>query len=78
MDLDQFFEFEYLKGFNHIKLEIQDLQNPQFSLELMIDLRELNSNRFIKKHFELRNDLITKDIDSFKQPFPQVIVSFFL
>jgi hypothetical protein len=47
-------------------------------MEVTIDMRELNSNQFIKKHYELRNDSMTKDIDSYKSPFPLAMLSFFL
>ena len=54
LTVNKFYEFEYLCGYNHLKIEIVDHQQGEGALvtcDLIIDLRELNSNRFIKKHY---------------------------
>ncbi len=58
--LDKFFDLEYHSGYNHLKLEILDIATyeltQQCTCDVLIDLRELNSNRFLKKHLQMRNE----------------------
>lgn len=46
--------------------------------ELVIDLRELNSNKFIKKQYQMKNEYMVENLDSYRYPFTVFIVSFFL
>lgn len=43
---------------------------------MIIDLGELNSNHFIKKHYQMSNK--SESLESFRHPFTVFVVSFFL
>lgn len=46
--------------------------------DLIIDLRNINANRFIKKWFQMRNESVLDHIDSYRLPFTIFEISFFL
>ena len=52
-NIDEFHQFEYMPRYNQLKLEILDGGNPDLPsvCDLIMDLRELNANRFVKKHY---------------------------
>ena len=80
--IDKFYDLEYLAGYNHIKLEVTDI-NKQDELvnsacNLLLDLRDLNCNRFLKKNMPLRNDSLLDNPDSYRLPFSPCTLSFFL
>ena len=80
--INKFFDLEYLAGYNHLKLEVNDLQlealNSPSTCDLLIDMRNLAPNRFFKSYFQLRNELLIDNPDSFKSPFTVCLASFFL
>jgi len=80
--INRYFDLEYLAGYNHLKLEINDLQlealNGSSTCDLLIDIRNLSPNRFFKSYFQLRNELVIDNPDSFRQPFTLCLASFFL
>lgn len=47
--VNRFFDFEYLRGYNHLRIDITDS-------DIVIDLRELSTNRFLKKHIQMKSE----------------------
>ena len=45
---------------------------------MLVDLRELNANRFIKKIFQMKNEYLAENPDSYRYPLTVFVVSFFL
>lgn len=77
--INKYLDFEYLAGYNHLKIEINELNNEDSSkCDLLIDLRDLNANRFLKKHLHMRNEHIIDNLDSYRHPFSLCVCSFFL
>ena len=78
-ELNLFFDFEYLRGYNHVKVTVSDVSEHGIApVDTLIDLRELNANRILKKYLPLRDDSLSGDLNSFSHPFPSLLASFFL
>lgn len=82
VSIDKFYDLEYLAGYNHIKIEVVDIATfeitQQCTCDLLIDLRELNNNRFLKKHFQLRNESMIDSLESYRTPYSVCVASLFL
>ena len=80
--INKFFDLEYLSGYNHLKLEVNDLRqeglDSQSTCDLLIDMKNLAPNRFFKSYFQLRNESLIDNPDSFNSPFTICLASFFL
>lgn len=41
-------------------------------------MHELSVNKFLKKHYQMKNESLLDNVDSFRHPFPLCLISFFL
>ena len=46
--------------------------------ELIVDLRSISANKFVKAWFQMKNEGLVDNVDSFKFPFTTMEISFFL
>lgn len=57
LKIQQFHVFDYVSGYNHIKIELYDPNNDEGVMcDTIIDLRDINGNKFIKKNILMKNE----------------------
>jgi hypothetical protein len=53
--INKFYDLEYMAGYNHLKLEVNDLElealKAPSTCDLLIDIINLSPNRFFKSYF---------------------------
>jgi len=71
--------YDYMEGYNSIKIEVLDPQrHDEVACDLIVDLRLISANRFVKKWFQMRNENMVDNVESYRFPFTTIEISFFL
>lgn len=79
LKIQQYHVFDYINGYNNIKIELYNPNNDEeIMCHLILDLRDLNANRFIKKELLMKNENLLESAESYRFPFTHFEISFFL
>ena len=60
-NLDMFRSFDYMPDYNHIRIEFVDMADQSSFTDIVINLANINANRFIKKHLPMRYEALAED-----------------